>query len=90
MIENAKHAAHELQEYLRDQAHWKTMAKWILIGSGVMALVVWFGRGVIDEINVVENWIGLQSRYSIVENCTNPVFVIASKSNWGDCYPTWD
>ena len=47
----------ELHKYLQNQAHWRTIARWLLIGMGVLFLVVWFGRDAVDEIKVVETWI---------------------------------
>ena len=54
---HSKNIRAELHEYLRDQAHWKTIARWLLIGMGVLFLVVWFGRDLIEEIEGAESWI---------------------------------
>lgn len=52
-----KNVRAELHEYLQDQAHWKTIARWLLIGTGTLILIVWFGRDVVEEIEIVESWI---------------------------------
>ena len=49
--------AHELHEYLRNQAHWKTIARWLLTGLAVLCLVVWFGRDFVEELELLETWI---------------------------------
>ena len=57
MIIHSKSVRHELHEYLRNQTHWKTIARGLLIGMGSLILIVWFGRNVIAEIEVIETWI---------------------------------
>jgi uncharacterized membrane protein YdjX (TVP38/TMEM64 family) len=54
---HSKHIVHELHVYLHDQAHWKTIARWLVIGGVAFFLIVWFGKDVIDEIEIVEAWI---------------------------------
>lgn len=57
MTKHSKNVRRELHEYLRNQAHWKTIARGLLIGMGVLILIVWFGRNVVAEIEAVETWI---------------------------------
>ena len=53
----AKKLAHELHSYLRNRAHWKSIARWMLIGLALLLLVVWFGRDAVEEIEILEKWI---------------------------------
>lgn len=56
-MNHAKNVAHELHTYLHNQAHWRTIARWLLIGLVVLILIVWFGRDLVEEIEIVEKWI---------------------------------
>lgn len=56
-MNHSKNVAHELYAYLHDQANWKTIARWLILGTVVLILVVWFGRDAIEEIKIVEDWI---------------------------------
>jgi uncharacterized membrane protein YdjX (TVP38/TMEM64 family) len=48
---------HELHGHLKRQVHWKTVGIRLLVGLGVLAAVVWFGRHAVDEIKAMETWI---------------------------------
>lgn len=46
-----------LQQHLKRQVHWKTVALRLFIGLCVLAVVVWFGRYATDQIHTMESWI---------------------------------
>jgi len=46
-----------LHEHLQRQVHWKTIGLRLLIGSCLLAVVVWFGRHAVEDIEAVETWI---------------------------------
>jgi uncharacterized membrane protein YdjX (TVP38/TMEM64 family) len=48
---------HDLHGHLTRQVHWKTVGIRLLVGLGVLAAVVWFGRHAVDEIKAMETWI---------------------------------
>ena len=47
----------ELHEHLHRQVHWKTVGLRLLVGSCLLAAVVWFGRHAAEDIEVMETWI---------------------------------
>jgi len=47
----------ELHEHLHRQMHWKTIGLRLLIGSCLLAAVVWFGRHAAENIEAMETWI---------------------------------
>ena len=53
----SKKFAHELQSYLSKQAHWNSIARWLLIGLALLMLFDWFGQDLVEEIEIVEKWI---------------------------------
>lgn len=57
MSNPSKKFTHELHAYLRNQANWKTITRWLIIGLALLLLIVWFGRDLVEEIEIVEKWI---------------------------------
>lgn len=47
----------ELHEHLHRQVHWKTVGLRLLVGSCLLAAVVWFGRHAVEDIEAMETWI---------------------------------
>jgi uncharacterized membrane protein YdjX (TVP38/TMEM64 family) len=47
----------ELHQHLQRQVHWKTIELRLLIGSCLLAVVVWFGRHAVEDIQAMETWI---------------------------------
>ena len=52
-----KSLSRELHEHLQRQVHWKTIGLRLLIGSCLLAVVVWFGRHAVEDIQAMETWI---------------------------------
>jgi len=47
----------DLHSHLQRQVNWKTIGLRLLVGSCLLAAVVWFGRHAVEDIKAIETWI---------------------------------
>jgi uncharacterized membrane protein YdjX (TVP38/TMEM64 family) len=47
----------ELHEHLQRRVHWKAIGLRLLVGSCLLAAIVWFGRHAVNDIKAIETWI---------------------------------